>query len=167
MSAELTDAMIDAAHPLHPVPRAGVDEIRARWAECPEPGPWKAVVGRDSHQQAEWHVVPVSHPSYLVCATGSEVGWGSISHRDADTIAAAPSDVAALLAEVDRLTAREVEARAIIEAALADAAARDAREAELRAALADARADADPIKVFCRTARRTAAEIRASRGAEP
>lgn len=89
-----------------------IDEIKARWVAA-TPGPWH-------------HTPRSGHPARLVVLAPSAA--------DIAAIAAAPSDVATLLAEIDRLRKVEEAARAI-ERATRNGATWRHELARLRAAL--------------------------------
>lgn len=81
---------------------ARLAEIRARWAEA-TPGPW--VRERADWQNIVCRAVPARGPGRHIAGVGGSSALGHNGNADAAAIAAAPEDVAWLLAEVERLRA--------------------------------------------------------------
>ncbi len=89
-----------------------LDEIKECWAKA-TPGPWRAEADRDHlteppgvHETAQ--IFTESHS--VVVGEGTESGCGScyVVCKSADAIAAAPTHIAWLVADVERLEERAV-----------------------------------------------------------
>lgn len=95
-----------------------LETIRERWAKA-TPGPWKAKCYRD------WQPVVTANTEHeddrpLVVAPTDGNGRGTQDEQNVEAIAAAPEDIAYLIAEVERLRAPIYRATAMDDGTLKD-----------------------------------------------
>lgn len=116
---------------------ATTDEIRARWAAA-TPGPWHNDNGGDEGVIRVWFRAtpgddlagfPEGYGLTVACVLfpGDMETYEGPDFRTAEAIARAPEDIAALLAEIERLRAVEQERRENFPARLAVAAWKSGR----------------------------------------